>query len=188
MCLEVVHTKWILTWRSKQPVDGAWPYSTNAQTDKHSAQCLVCFLRAAGGNVSRGPWLGEAGCPGFLRSSLALRSVFSVLHFLSQGHKRHTLPSDFLAFTPAPIQEVTESLMCRQNWLSEAKAALDHILIRIYCMKMMDDLILSFPSTPQHSSIMNQHGKSCALNIAQLLPSGLVCLKCKAIFISCFLP
>lgn len=62
-----------LMWRSKQPVDGARPYSTGAQTDERSAQCLVCFPRAAGGNVSRGPWLGEAGCPGFLRSSLAPR-------------------------------------------------------------------------------------------------------------------
>lgn len=156
------------------------------QTDKRSAQCLVCFLRAAGGNVSRGPWLGEAGCPGFLRSSLALRSVFSVLHFLSQGHQRHTLPSDFLAFGAAPIQEVAEPLMCRQNRLSEAKAALDHILIRIKRTKMMDNFIFSYPSASRRSFVMNQHTESCALNIAYLLPSGPVCLRCRAVFILSF--
>lgn len=115
---------------SKQPVDGARRYSPGVQADKLSAQCLACFLRAAGGNVSRGPWLGEAGCPGFLRSSLAPRSVVSVLHFLSRGHQRHTLPSDFWPFNPALIQEVPKILMCRQNRLSVAKAALEHILIR----------------------------------------------------------
>lgn len=34
-------------------------------------------------------------------------------------------PLRLLAFNPAPIQEVTEILMCRQKRLSEARAALD---------------------------------------------------------------
>lgn len=96
------------------------------QTDKRAAQCPVCFQRAAGGNVSRGPWLGKAGCPCFSRSGLALHSVFSVFHFLSQENQKHTLPSDFLAFIPAPIQEAAESVMCCQNELSEAKGSSDH--------------------------------------------------------------
>ena len=116
MCSEDVRAKRILMWEGKQPVDGARPYSTGAQTDKLPAQCWVCFLRAAGGNVSRGPWLGEAGCPRFLRSSLALGAVFSVLYITSspRGIGDTLSPQDFW---PAPIQEAAKLLMCRQNRL-----------------------------------------------------------------------
>lgn len=153
---------------SKQPVDGEWPYSTDTQTDEHSAQCLVCFLRAAGGNVSRGPCLGEAGCPGFLRGSLALGSVFSVVHFLSQGHQRHTLPLDFLAFSPAYIQELAELLMCcqsRQTRLSEARSSSEY-LNQTHKNYRLVHFQPSLPSTPQHLFIMNQHNRSCNLTTA----------------------
>lgn len=121
--LEFIQRICILTLSHKQPVDGERPCSTNAQTDERSAQSLVCFLRAAGGNVSRVPRLGEAGCPGFLRSSLALSSVFSAVRFLSHGHRRHTLPSDVLAFSLAYIQQVAELLMCCQSRFSGARIA-----------------------------------------------------------------
>lgn len=86
------------------------------------AQCLVCFLRAAAGNVSGGPWLGEAGCPGFLRSSLARRSVFSVLHFLSQGaSETHSPLRLFGPSVPLPFRKSSVGrLMCGQHGLWEA--------------------------------------------------------------------
>lgn len=99
-----------------QPVDRTGAYSTSTQTDILSPQCLACFLRAAGRNVFRGPWLGEAGCPGFQRSDLALGSVVSILRFLSQGHPRHSLALDFLAFNTDPIQEVPEILIRSQTF------------------------------------------------------------------------
>lgn len=131
MRLEDIHTKWILTVKSKQPVDGVRPYSSSARTGEHCAQCRVCFLRAAGGNVSRGPWLGEAGCPGFLRSSLALGSVFFCPPLPLPGASETHSPLRLLALSSAPIQEVTEPLMCRQKRFSEAKTAQDHLLNRI---------------------------------------------------------
>lgn len=142
------HTKWVLMWSSKQPVDGEWPYSTDAQADEPSAQCLVCFLRAAGGNVSRGPWLGEAGCPGF-REAVWLQTLCFLLSTSSPGGKqRHTLPLDFLAFSPAYIQEVAELLMCRQSRrtrLSEAKHSSEYLIGH---MKMIDQLTSSLPVLP----------------------------------------
>lgn len=82
--------------------------------------------------MSRGPRLGEAGCPGFLRSGLAPCSVVSVLRFLSQGASETRSPLRLLASSPAPIQEVAEILMCCQTRLSEARAASDRILIGFF--------------------------------------------------------
>lgn len=160
MCLEDIHIKWIVTLKSKQPVDGVRPYSSSARTDEHYAQCRVCFLRAAGGNVSRGPWLGEAGCPGFLRSSLALGSVFFCPPLPLPGASETHSPLRLLALSSAPIQEVAEPLMCRQKRFSEAKTAQDHLLNRIQCMKVMDDFLFSLssqsPAFIHHESVCQE--------------------------------
>lgn len=169
--------------RSKQPVDGARPYSPGAQTDELSAQCPVCFLRAAGWNVSRGPWLGEAGCPGFLRSSLAVCSVFSVLHFLSRGHQRHALPSDFWPSVLLPFRKSQFLWLTARIDFLRLKAALLHLLIRFLMHENEEWFHVQFSLHVSILFIMNQHAKSYALNIAYLLPSGLVCLRCRAVFI-----
>lgn len=81
-----VHTLPIPKLGGEKPVDGVRPYSPGAvRTQRLRVQCRACVPRAAGGNVSRRPRLGEAGCPSSQRSSLAPCSVVSVLRFLSRG-------------------------------------------------------------------------------------------------------
>lgn len=91
LCSEDVPTKWTLTSRHEHDADGAQPYTSGARTDERSAHCPVCFGRAAGGNVSMGPWLGRGRMPGlfweaawlpalyFLSSASSLRGIGDTL-------------------------------------------------------------------------------------------------------------
>lgn len=86
-----VHTPANPMLGSEKLVDGDI-FPQGVRTHRLRAQCKACFLRAAGGNVSRRPWLGEAGCPSSPRSSMAPCTVVSALHFLSSGDSKDTLP------------------------------------------------------------------------------------------------
>lgn len=107
------------------------------QTDVLSAPGVFsegscCWKRGQKSLAGRGRMPGFGwGCVGVGGSSLALRSVVSVHHFLSQRHQRHASPfppplppapppSDFLALNTALSQEVAEILMCCQSRRSEA--------------------------------------------------------------------
>lgn len=80
-----------------------------------SAQCWVCFCLGSWWKHDERSLAGRGRRPVLSEKQPGSGHCIFCYPLPHSGNQRHTLPSEYLASSPAPIQEVAEALICLQN-------------------------------------------------------------------------